>query len=282
MHGANKKKSGAKPKQCNYEGCTNLAQKGGVCIKHGAKVKLCSSDGCTNQAKKGGVCKKHGAKVKLCSKEGCTNQAQGGGLCWTHREKPKCSASECTNYALARGVCWRHGAKRKLKPCSIEGCKSLATRRGGLCYSHWAKKRRNEQAAAEQDAVAVPALPPVELPPTESICDICYDPCNINDLATCAIKSACSFAMCHDCLVSSFKRPVKMINGQIVEYDPTQCPNCRQEGAFSLDERDADREMEARYDLGDASVGASYASTSHEQGDSPYELSSDEGDDDDD
>jgi hypothetical protein len=44
-----------------------------VCIRHGAKVKLCSSDGCTNIAVKGGVCIRHGAeKKKRCSSEGCT------------------------------------------------------------------------------------------------------------------------------------------------------------------------------------------------------------------
>ena len=30
--------------------------KEGVCMRHGAKVKLCSIEGCTNQAQKGGVC----------------------------------------------------------------------------------------------------------------------------------------------------------------------------------------------------------------------------------
>jgi hypothetical protein len=50
-----------KYKRCSREGCSNLAQKGGVCIKHGAKVKLCSSEGCTNKVQKGGVCRRHGA-----------------------------------------------------------------------------------------------------------------------------------------------------------------------------------------------------------------------------
>jgi hypothetical protein len=36
--------------------------KEGVRMRHGAKVKLCSIEGCTNQAQKGGVCVKHGAK----------------------------------------------------------------------------------------------------------------------------------------------------------------------------------------------------------------------------
>ena len=69
-------------KICSAEGCTNHAQKGGVCIRHGAKVndwrkyaKTCSADGCTNYAMKGGVCIKHGAKTKRCSSERCTNYA---------------------------------------------------------------------------------------------------------------------------------------------------------------------------------------------------------------
>ena len=49
--------------ECSADGCTNYAQKGGVCVRDGAKVKRCSSEECTNQAKKGGVCMKHGAKV---------------------------------------------------------------------------------------------------------------------------------------------------------------------------------------------------------------------------
>ena len=58
---------GAKAKLCGAEGCTNLAQKGGVCIKHGAKVevKKCSSEGCTNQVRRGGVCRRHGANRNL-------------------------------------------------------------------------------------------------------------------------------------------------------------------------------------------------------------------------
>ena len=58
-------KHGAKRKLCSSDGCTNLAQKGGVCVKHGATLtkKKCSSSGCTNLAQKGGVCIKHGAET---------------------------------------------------------------------------------------------------------------------------------------------------------------------------------------------------------------------------
>lgn len=57
---------GAKRKTCNIEGCTNNAQKGGVCIKHGAvqKRKTCSHEGCTNKVQKGGVCIKHGGRLQ--------------------------------------------------------------------------------------------------------------------------------------------------------------------------------------------------------------------------
>ena len=61
---------------CSSNGCTSLAQKGGVCIRHGAVVKKtkyeCSAEGCSNHAQKGGVCKRHGAVVKrtMCTSEG--------------------------------------------------------------------------------------------------------------------------------------------------------------------------------------------------------------------
>ena len=60
------------------------------------------------------------------------------------------------------------------------------------------------------------------------------------------------------------------VNGQWQYYDMAQCPQCRGEEAFSLDENDAaivSWEMEEMYCFEVASVGASYASTSHEEGD---------------
>ena len=79
-------KHGAKHKRCSSDGCTNQAQKGGVCTRHGAtrEYKRCSTEGCTSFALKGGVCMKHGAKKKLCSVEGCTNHSKRGGVCWRH------------------------------------------------------------------------------------------------------------------------------------------------------------------------------------------------------
>ena len=46
------------------------------------KRKLCAADGCTNAAQKEGVCRRHGApsNKKRCSAEGCENQAQRGGV----------------------------------------------------------------------------------------------------------------------------------------------------------------------------------------------------------
>eukprot|EP00984_Skeletonema_dohrnii_P036290 scaffold37098_cov139-Skeletonema_dohrnii-CCMP3373.AAC.1 len=269
------KRHGAKVKLCSSEGCTKFAQAGGVCMKHGAKVKQCSKEGCTNGAQTGGVCVKHGAKLKRCSNDGCSNNALKGGVCWSHGEKPKCSDPECNNLALDRGVCWSHGAKDKIKLCRSDGCSNIGKRKGGLCFKHWTKKHRSEESTTEQAAVAVPALPPIDLQPSETECVICFDAYNVSEMVTCAAESACSCVVCHDCLVTCFSSPWKMVNGQLIEYDPTQCPACRKVGAFSLDEIDAAivyREMNEMYRFEAASVGASDASTSHEQGDSEWQM----------
>ena len=134
---------------------------------------------------------------------------------------------------------------------------------------------RNTEAAAEQTAVAIPALPPIE---PSSKCAICHDPHDINKLVACA--KGCSCTVCHACLVRGFSRPGMFVNGQWQYYDAARCPQCRGEEAFSLDDNDeaiVDRGVEETYRFEVASVGASYASTSHEEGDPEYELSSDEG-----
>ena len=77
---------------------------------HGAKIKLCRSEGCTNQAQKGGVCVRHGAKHKRCSIDGCTKYPQKGGVCIRHGVR--CIIEGCTNGAVRGGVCIRHGAYR--------------------------------------------------------------------------------------------------------------------------------------------------------------------------
>ena len=104
-------------KRCSADGCTNLAKKGGICMKHGAKVKRCSSEECTNLAVKGGVCIKHGAT-------------------WT---KKKCNIQGCNTYAKRRGVCKRHGAYRNPYDESTAFGNNDATstsnyvQRGGVC-----------------------------------------------------------------------------------------------------------------------------------------------------
>ena len=108
--------------RCSFEGCANIAKKGGVCIIHGAKVKRCSHKGCNDGAVKRGVCVTHGAKIKRCSFEGCTRYSQKGGVCVTHGAKRYvyiCRHEGCTNVVQKGGVCVTHGAK--LKRCSHEG-----------------------------------------------------------------------------------------------------------------------------------------------------------------
>ena len=136
-HGAKKKRY-----ECTTEGCTKYAKYGGVCVGHGAKIKLCSSDGCTNRAVKGGVCRRHGGKRKIynCSVEGCTNIVKKGGVCVRHGAKKKvCNSEGCTNQAYAGGVCRRHGAR--VDRCSKAGCTNHA-KCGGVCVRHGAKRYR--------------------------------------------------------------------------------------------------------------------------------------------
>ena len=114
---------------------------------------------------------------------------------------------------------------------------------------------------------------------------ICYEEYNSDELVACGSGTACPWEICHPCLIQSFTRPLMMINGMVTERDPAQCPHCQAEGAFSLDEDDAaavNQEIGEMYCFEVASVGASYASTSHEQGDSPWELSDEEENEDDD
>jgi hypothetical protein len=281
---------GAKVKLCSSEGCPNQARNGGVCMKHGAKVKRCSIEECTNFAQNGGVCVKHGAKVKqykyLCSNEGCKNKAKRGGKCWTHGGKPpKCSNPECQNYADSKGVCVRHGAR--IKECKSEGCSYLAWR-GGFCYRHREDRLTATEVITEGVEVSVPALPPIDLPapqegPSEDAelesiedCGICYKAYNIDDLVKCGSDTSCAKSICHDCLIRNFLCPSKLDGGQLTNYDPTKCPYCLTKGAFSLDETDGaivEREVATMYSesgmyaFEQATVGASYASTSHEQGD---------------
>ena len=147
-HGANKKKSGAKLKRCNHGGCSNLAQKGGVCMKHGAKVKLCRIDGCSNQAKKGGVCIKHGAKRKLCKNEGCGNIAQKKGFCTRH-----CNS---LGGALSDTV-----VKAKKPVASVQSAQS-----GGFDemeeFATQQPQPASTVAVADTTAVAVPSVPNVK------------------------------------------------------------------------------------------------------------------------
>jgi len=115
--------SGRLVKLCSGEGCTSVARKGGVCMKHGAVVTIttCSHEGCTSNAQKGGVCVKHGAKLTPCSHEGCTSNAQKGGVCVKHGAIVKtCCYEGCTKKAKKGGVCMRHARKNDHMACSVE------------------------------------------------------------------------------------------------------------------------------------------------------------------
>eukprot|EP00984_Skeletonema_dohrnii_P034466 scaffold33568_cov93-Skeletonema_dohrnii-CCMP3373.AAC.2 len=116
-----RKRQGGPKKQyrkiCSSAGCTNIAQKEGVCTKHHTTVqrKICIMEDCKSIAQRGGKCFKHGAKYKkkLCSSEGCKSRAING------------------------GVCQKHGAKRVVQFCTVEGCKNQRVK-GGVCKKHGA------------------------------------------------------------------------------------------------------------------------------------------------
>jgi hypothetical protein len=153
---------GAEKKRCSHEGCANYVQKGGVCVTHGATKKRCSHEGCTNGVVKGGVCITHGAeKKKRCSHEGCTKQAQQkGGVCVTHGAKLKrCSFEGCTNCVVKGGVCVIHGAKRERKRCSFKGCSSYA-QKAGLCKRHCSKSIITLTNPVLHSNAVPPSVPP--------------------------------------------------------------------------------------------------------------------------
>jgi hypothetical protein len=58
----------------NYDGCTNQAKKGGVCITHGAKKKQYIFEGCNTQSQRGGVCTRHCLKGGIVANSTLTLQ----------------------------------------------------------------------------------------------------------------------------------------------------------------------------------------------------------------
>ena len=142
---------------CRIEGCSNNAQKGGVCVRHGATKPRCKIEGCSNQAINGGVCIRHGATTPRCKIEGCSNNARKRGVCARHgASMSKCQVGGCSNIAKKRGVCIRHGAS--VKQCSIGGCYNNA-QKGGVCKRHGAgssKKRKSPDPEPETPSFCLP------------------------------------------------------------------------------------------------------------------------------
>ena len=158
-------------KKCTSDGCTNVAHRGGVCVRHGAPLRRCSVLGCAKKSQKRGVCARHGAneflprcKVDGCGRfarkgglcpnhgercrfpGGCTSQIVRGGMCERHHRPPggeggyvrsTCRVEGCPRKVKNSGVCIGHGATQPRYVCSVEGCTSHV-RRGGLCVRHGA------------------------------------------------------------------------------------------------------------------------------------------------
>ena len=148
-------------RKCSVDGCSSIAQKGGVCYIHRPDRKskkkkykprvreyTCSTDGCKNKAYiEGGKCLKHGGKQvkKTCEHDRCTNTVVKGGVCIRHGALVKtCSMEGCNNQVQNRGVCVKHGAKKVRKACSHDGCTNIAVKEG-VCKRHGANKTMNKQ-----------------------------------------------------------------------------------------------------------------------------------------
>eukprot|EP00573_Skeletonema_grethae_P001826 CAMPEP_0201690246 /NCGR_PEP_ID=MMETSP0578-20130828/3711_1 /ASSEMBLY_ACC=CAM_ASM_000663 /TAXON_ID=267565 /ORGANISM="Skeletonema grethea, Strain CCMP 1804" /LENGTH=203 /DNA_ID=CAMNT_0048175169 /DNA_START=6 /DNA_END=617 /DNA_ORIENTATION=- len=122
--------------------------------------KICTADGCTNIAQKEGVCNKHHKTVqrKICTVEECTSIAQRGGVCFRHGAKYKkksCSREGCTRRAIQGGVCIKHGAKRPaVALCAVEGCPNQRAK-GGFCRRHYRQMTAKKEGDNEGDFEAI-------------------------------------------------------------------------------------------------------------------------------
>eukprot|EP00956_Cyclotella_meneghiniana_P001291 scaffold1399_cov48-Cyclotella_meneghiniana.AAC.3 len=245
-------------KKCTYDGCSKYAQSGGLCVGHGAQVKKyeCTHEGCTNIAQKGGLCIGHGAQVKKCTHDGCTNVAKRGGLC--RRHGGKCSISNCNNFSLKEGKCLKHCANVLL--CGSTRCMKIALA-GGLCSRH-GKESQGQGIELDQN-VAVPALPGMEIQESTSFdCVLCCEEFDVSELNTCGADNACACIICHTCLKKRFRFQYQRKHGQVIHYNPNECPCCRTDGAFSLNEEEQFALESAAYDYDDSSIDANFYASS--------------------
>jgi hypothetical protein len=78
-------------KKCSHQDCKNMAQKGGLCVRHGYKKKTCATPGCNNNAVKSGVCITHGAK-RSCMFAGCGKNIFKAKKCRFHYRCSLCNS----------------------------------------------------------------------------------------------------------------------------------------------------------------------------------------------
>jgi hypothetical protein len=65
------------------------------------------------------------------------------------RNRKPCSVEGCSTLAQVRGLCMPHGGSSSRKPCSVEGCSTLSASRG-LCGKHGGRTRCREEGCEKQ------------------------------------------------------------------------------------------------------------------------------------
>tara|TARA_B110000967_G_C18805471_1_gene520801 strand:- start:31 stop:1299 length:1269 start_codon:yes stop_codon:yes gene_type:complete len=121
---------------CTHTGCTNKAQRRGVCHKHGGSTRsICRHPGCPTRANARGLCCKHGGGTwSVCEHPECTTKAVARGLCKKHGCNGACQHPGCPTSANVRGLCVKHGGVTR-SACLYPGCTTNAQARG-LCFKH--------------------------------------------------------------------------------------------------------------------------------------------------
>lgn len=111
----------------------------------------------------------------------------------------------------------------------------------------------------------------MEIPESTSFdCVLCFEASDVAELNTCAADNACACIICHTCVRQRFRFQYQRKNGQVIHYNPNECPCCRTDGAFSLNEEEQ-LAMESETCIGGANFYASSDDMSYSDRDLDYD-----------
>ena len=131
-------------KKCVMEGCRNVANSRGLCVRHARRKGVCSAAGCDRTIARRGLCTPHGA-YGTCTISDCKTAAigmsHGKGQCQRHGGKRQrvCMIEGCTTPSRARNLCGGHGAYGR---CQIDGCSTALGSGTSYCGTHGGRKTK--------------------------------------------------------------------------------------------------------------------------------------------